>query len=778
MAKLNLDFYCGQDAYSDGDIEEKMLRMAKENIGIEDIDVNDLEFPIIYHFSHVRENILNWYPFEENSTVLEVGSGCGAITGLLCQRIKHVVSIELSKRRALINFERNKDYDNLEIIVGNINQININLKFDYIVLNGVFEYAKSFTEGDNPYVTFLNMLSNKLSEKGKILIAIENRLGLKYFAGASEDHTGNFFLGLNGYKSNKNVQTFTKKEIKNIMMECGLVYHNFYYPYPDYKFPNEIFTEESLLNNNYGRPTYSLSSDRLVLFNQTIVSSTLAKEGVLDYFTNSFLIEASKDKISDNNITYVKINNDRKIAYRITTLIYNKKTKSYAVKRPLNKLANEHIKNLYKNTKSFKGNNYKALIGEYENNGFKYPLIKSESLDVLIRDFISSGNVDKITDILKLLDKTFFDNSVDLTDFYNTEFIDVFGSEKIDKKLPCVKPANVDLICDNIFLESNTFTVIDCEWIFDFYIPKQFIMWRTINELYTKHPDLEVLIGNSSMMKLFQIDETLEQVFRKWAIHFAEEYVMSNSLEKKAKKDYFISLDNIYNKILQDNVLCSKIYYDLGKGFNEECIIVSNVELNNKGFVIEYLFEKIENIIRLRWDPIELKACKCTIKSIESNISVTLNPINAENFKDNTATFVTNDPMYSVDGDVDQLKYLKIIGEIIFLDNTELINEFNLKCNTLSELNLKEQSLINDKNIQAITNLQDELNVQRQCIAELKQELEISNNLIDKEKELISSNIDYIAKLQDELQSIHNSKAWGLIKKYRNTKEKLNHFIH
>jgi len=68
---------------------------------------------------------------------LEIGAGCGAITGALCDSLEKVVAVELSKRRATINYERHKNRDNLEIIVANLNNIEFCEKFDYITLNGV-----------------------------------------------------------------------------------------------------------------------------------------------------------------------------------------------------------------------------------------------------------------------------------------------------------------------------------------------------------------------------------------------------------------------------------------------------------------------------------------------------------------------------------------------------------------------------------------------------------------------------------------------------------------
>lgn len=194
MAILNLDYYTQVDHYSDGDIEDQMLEMVKKGISYEDLPAGQVDFPVIYHFSDLRNNILCWYPFKRTDRVLEIGAGCGAITGMLCEKSGQVVSVDLSKRRASINYERNKERENLTIMVGNLNDMSFDQPFDYVVVNGVLEYAMSFTKGDTPYETFLENMGQYLNEAGKILIAIENKLGLKYFAGAPEDHTDLHFL--------------------------------------------------------------------------------------------------------------------------------------------------------------------------------------------------------------------------------------------------------------------------------------------------------------------------------------------------------------------------------------------------------------------------------------------------------------------------------------------------------------------------------------------------------------------------------------------------------
>lgn len=290
-AKINLDFYTGTDFYSDGDVEDELLQIVKETDDYSEILANDNRWPILYHLSPIRQNIINWYPFEKGSSCLEIGGGCGAITGALCDSLESVTVVELSKRRAMINYERHKHYDNLEIIIANLNDIPFDKKFDYITLNGVLEYAGSFTKTDDPYADFLKQIKQYLKPDGKLIIAIENRYGLKYFSGAREDHTSNVFDGITGYIGNDTVRTFGKQELEGLLSKSGYPNQDFYYPHPDYKMPLEIYASDSLPTS-----TTLLSSapnfdyDRYDLFDETAAYQGIIENNQFEFFANSFLV--------------------------------------------------------------------------------------------------------------------------------------------------------------------------------------------------------------------------------------------------------------------------------------------------------------------------------------------------------------------------------------------------------------------------------------------------------------------------------------------------------
>ena len=297
--KINLDLYSGVDLYSDGDVESEILDIVKAypESEYDRIILERNSWPLLYHLSKQRENILSWYPFEKEASVLEVGAGCGAVTGAMLDRAGKVTALDLSKRRSLINANRHKDYDNLEVVVGNFNEAELSLKdkYDYITLIGVFEYGELYMGCENPYVTFLEKVNRLLKDGGKILIAIENRMGLKYFEGCKEDHVGKYFEGIEGYTQTSGVKTFSKHELEILLSEAGYEKYSFYYPYPDYKFPTAVYSDEFLpkageLYNNIR----NFDSDRWVLFDETKAFDTIISSGMFPVFSNSFFIEVEK----------------------------------------------------------------------------------------------------------------------------------------------------------------------------------------------------------------------------------------------------------------------------------------------------------------------------------------------------------------------------------------------------------------------------------------------------------------------------------------------------
>ena len=525
MATINYDYCEEKVLYDSGDVENKLLNIyKKEKLPDEAID----EF--FYTVTPIRENIVNWYPFKKNSSILEVGGGLGAITGHLCNVSKNVVSVEYSKRRAENIYYRHKNKNNLEVIVGNLNKIKFKEKFDYIVLIGVFEYAKRFSDGDSPFKDFLNKLKSLLKSDGVILIAIENRYGIKYFAGSNEDHFGEKYLGLKGY-DNKDIVTFGKEELSSIIKECNFNYHKYYYPFPDYKMPYIIFSDErvpldteipSLLLYNHGQDVFD--------YDYREVLSGIIKNKQYGFFANSFLVEITNDEKRLSDIKYAKTSYNRTEKYQVYTILKNDNYYYKVAKYPE---AISHLDKMLEVNEKLIEYGLNTPKMSKKNNVYKIENIKGVPLVEYIKEL--ANKKDKET-IIKEIDKYYsllktISNKRKINKYVN-------NNEKIlykNKEIDILNIGLLDFHMANIIKNNEKYVVIDQEWISEYDIPTNCMLFFSIKHLFSSVEKLESLINMEELFCKYLITKDDIDIYNQISDFAFNEELKANNLIRMEK---------------------------------------------------------------------------------------------------------------------------------------------------------------------------------------------------------------------------------------------------
>lgn len=465
---LDLGCYSGRDYYCDGAVEDELLKISKEYVEVEFPSVIEerADWPTLYHLSNARENIVRWLPIKKTDKILEVGSGCGAITGAFTKMAGEVVSCDLSKKRSLINANRHMDAENLTIHVGNFSEVEKGLPadFDYICLIGVFEYGASYINTKTPYEDFLKLLLKHLKPDGRLVIAIENRMGLKYFAGCKEDHVSRYFAGIEGYSSKDGVRTFSKPGLEKIFEKVGVKEYRFFYPYPDYKLMHTLFSDERLprvgeLSDN----KRNFDQDRMELFSEKAAFDSLIEDGTFDEFSNSYLVVVGPDV----NIDYARFSNDRAREYAICTSVENMKvgTKSAKVikKQALFNEGNAHVCNMEKY--------YELLEKRYEGGKLKVnrcEVIQKDENPIACFEFVQG------TTLLELMDACLKNDDTDgfyaLFDKY-LEFVGYNDDATVSDQ---------DVVFSNILVNGDEWTLIDYEWTKEARTPVRETAFRAI----------------------------------------------------------------------------------------------------------------------------------------------------------------------------------------------------------------------------------------------------------------------------------------------------------
>lgn len=461
---MDYTYYAGQDLYSDGAVEDEMLDIAMNNLPEHFLQIIEEKksWPIFYHFSPLRTNIIDWIPFKKTDKVLEIGSGCGAITSTLAKKVGNVTCIDLSKKRSLVNAYRNCDADNITIVVGNFKDIepHLDTDYDYVLLIGVFEYGQAYIGGASPYEDFMRICNRHKKQNGRLVIAIENKFGLKYWGGCREDHLGTYFSGLEGYREGGSARTFTKQGLEKILSKVGIEDYKFYYPYPDYKFTTAIFSDDYLpqkgeLSNNLR----NFDRERVLLFDEKQVFDEILDENEFPLFSNSYLLVVG----ATLDVIYTKFSNDRAPKWAIrTSIIKEPSGRIYVEKLPDTNAAFRHLKNTkhayeqllarYEGTK-IKINTC-AVIGKDIKNGLSFVFCNGRTLESLLDECLMRADVAGF--------KTLIEEYL----YWLRYKEDMFAV------------SNFDFIFPNILVDGETWHVIDYEWTFDKHISSDDIAFR------------------------------------------------------------------------------------------------------------------------------------------------------------------------------------------------------------------------------------------------------------------------------------------------------------
>lgn len=414
---------------------------------------------------------------------------------------------------------------------------------------------------------------NNLKENDKILILLDNKLSIK-----------NVCQNVEGQD-----KLYNRKEIEDILDKYGLKYRKFYYPLPDCKMTNVIFTDNHLPDKEtISRNIVFYEGDNIKKNEENAEFKKILSQDVnlFKIFANSFFIECSKSYFEDNGIEFVSFANMRKEEYRIKTVIKG----DNVYKQAENEKAEKHIQKVKNNIDILNEINLNTL-DKYDNSTIISSYQKNkDTLDKFIIKKLKDGQVDYAKKIInnlfeELKEKLVIVNTdVNVFDKYEIEY------EKTDiENLTFVKYGFWDLIFQNIFYINDMYFFYDQEWIEE-NLPIEFIIYRAF--AYDK--ELQKYLSEKEIYNNFNINEINIDLFVKldnklqentrselsWKLH-------TNSIDISRAKDIIEKKEQEKEKITQD---CIKL-------------------LNEKDSRIRFLEENMEqtcNLLKQKEQEVEL----------------------------------------------------------------------------------------------------------------------------------------------------------------------------
>ncbi len=448
--------------------------------------------------SVLRQSLLNWYEFDGESSLLEIHAGAGALTGLFCERCKTVTALVSDEEEAERLSQRYAERKNLRIRIGDPMELfqAAGERFDYIVSVGGLEYAKEPVEALKGWLGLLK-------REGILLMAVENRYGLKYFCGAKDPHTHLSFDGVNGYLhgANGRGRCLDGRELEAILAQAGALQYKLYYPVPDSRMPQMIFTDayqeglnaaERLADYNYG--------DSALLGVEHRIFCDMIHQGALHFLANSFLVETTKEgRLSD--IIYAVPTTDRGKERGMATTI---RDSGIVVKRPLWPEGSAHIQKLHANTEELAACGVPVVRMELERDShglfLRMPYREEKGLSYAM-SYLAEKEPEKFVEIFDRIYGYILAASGMFGDLEGKPARSMAEDLRLEKAYLDLAPCNCfyDEAADSLLFYDQEFVMEDC--------PAQFAIFRTLKYCYASAREMESYVPLRSMYERYGIGD-------------------------------------------------------------------------------------------------------------------------------------------------------------------------------------------------------------------------------------------------------------------------------
>ncbi len=439
-----------------------------------------------------------------------------------------------------------------------------------------------------------------------MVLAADNRFGLKYWAGAMEPHTGGYFDSLEGRGS-----TFSRRELERILKESGCGKAVFYYPYPERWFPSAIYSDQWLpkageLNHNLR----NFEGERLVLFQEEKVYDQLIRDGRYPEFANTFLCVVGPQQ--EEQTVYCKYSNDRADRFMLRTDII-KNTEGYEVRKiPLTEEAKVHVRKMkqWEETldERYRKNGIRANRCTLRGDAAVFEFLEGRTfethLDALRRAGDAAGLVSEVLRFRTLLLETL---RPELQPFAKSSvFVEMFGNPEFTKAYEGAKTNNLDWIFANLMETEEGIRIIDYEWTFQVQVPVEYLFWRALSLYMHSREDVKGL----GLMAQAGISPGEEQLFEEMEHHF-QLWLLDGTrtvgAQYLATAGPAIALSDMLKEVKKNRI---QVYLDTGNGLSEAESFWIGTRPDKLGIVhLEILLPP--GVQALRLDPAE---CTCLVK--------------------------------------------------------------------------------------------------------------------------------------------------------------------
>ncbi len=417
--------------------------------------------------SDINTAILRWYPFKDTDDIFYIGSDDDVFSWL-----------EETYGNRVRLFSVGDDLVGLA---------------DRIICIGYLEQYESVSE-------ILAQFKRHLKADGRVILGMNNRLGIKYFCGDRDLYTGRIFDCVEDYyKTYSNSadlfsgRMYDRDQIELILQRAGLLDSKFYSVFSDLNNASFIFADGYLPNEQlYIRifPTYNAPDT--VFLEEGRLYDGLIRNGLFHRMANAFLIECSSDG-THTDALQITSSMDRGPDDAMITVIHDNDT---VTKQAVHVQGIKKLRQLSENMQKLKEKGVCVVEGRLENDVYSMPYIHAETgMRYLERLYLTDRKlfIDRLDEFREAIIKA--------CDIYEGDYVFKGKKESVNlEKIHLAKEAMVDMIPLNSFFLDGKFVFFDQEFCIENY-PLDAIIYRMIQSIFVSTPT-----ERSELLRRYGID--------------------------------------------------------------------------------------------------------------------------------------------------------------------------------------------------------------------------------------------------------------------------------
>lgn len=443
--------------YTEG--EKAVFTFIQEHISWEEVLKSDQRWETFYHFSPMRQSLFNWYTFEKESCLLELGCETGILTQHFCESCGNVISADRDVKYAQAAYERNIHCPNLTVYAGDVRERLRDKRFDYVVLQPDY-YREDLRD-------FLTYAQNVLKPCGHLLLVVKNKLGVDVLCGKTNG-TETPYAAFNVLDN----EYLSRREVINRLKETEFQKCKFFYPLPDAIVPQEIYSDaymphekrtDRILNYYPQKQTMLISPESL---SREVISNKM-----LDNCANSFLLDCSV-QADPSEVCYAALSTDREKSAAYATKIYQG---AYVEKTALYPEGKTGVLQLAANARELEGRGILTVAQEADVDGrtLRMPYVSEELLIQRISGVY--GEQERLQDIFDVLYQAILNSSEHISSDENCMRNHAPGADWG----VILEKAYIDMIPLNCFWNDGELLFFDQEYTRT-KCPAKYVMFRAL----------------------------------------------------------------------------------------------------------------------------------------------------------------------------------------------------------------------------------------------------------------------------------------------------------